>query len=433
MRERASPATDIVPLPVRGATTTTCGPHGTDLGWSRTGGSPETLVGDDDMTEGTELTITISLDTGSSKPVFMGTSYLHSGIKKIDERPGRRWLARLTYNEGEEPSQDVKDLSSDLDRKVLVPLIRQHSFIPLEISKTSDHSRGQTWTDMLKRYHDRAYDNGERMFYEAWDEFQKAHPEASDQFDVKYVPQEVYAAAYPDPSSVHTDSFYNWANKGVFDFEEHTKEVDEFHADSSEASKPIVLTTVALKKGAYLGYSADVKEEAGRKDEDLFRDLPSSFGSLSCASAEDGADLDSTCHTVLPKCETMVRMATLPGHSISQEKQDRISSFVNRLTEQLNSVPQSTSPNKEDDKRKSYLDLWYVTQNYIDDKRDKLKEQTEMYMKQEGLDGSDCTYINTLPEQIEEITGMQLPQLTDRQYWDWLKRSKGYGADGPES
>ncbi|KAK6904204.1 hypothetical protein I203_107720 [Kwoniella mangroviensis CBS 8507] len=345
--------------------------------------------------EGTTVTVadTIpsTIDENKTKAIFMGTTHLFRGMKKVDERPGIEWLARLTWDEKHEPSQDVKDSATKFDYGYLVPQLRK-------LPGTSMREKGET------------------AFHAAWEAFKSTHPDESEKFEIKYVSQEEYANAHPYPSSEHPFSRYGWEHKGTFDFDKHTEEVDEFYADGSEKSKGIVLIAVFLKRGAYIDRkvvsSAD-KEDTG-------------------ASGDSNAPVTEDV-MVMPESEAAIRLASLPGFTISQENEEKSLQFIAQMKEKLTSVTKDQSGIVVNDSLAPKDRVYAITANNVNSTAERSGETVQSAFHQDTNRDNHFAYLHLSPDDYEAFGNpVKISRVSYEEYWDWAKKSNGYGNDGPE-
>ncbi|WWD08139.1 hypothetical protein V865_006250 [Kwoniella europaea PYCC6329] len=373
-------------------------------------------VGQDDVTVTVADTIPSTNGDNKSKPIFMRTTYLFEGMKKTDEWPGIEWLARLTWDEKYEPSQDVKDSAQKFDYGYLVPQLRNFAGTSVDFSMKSDYSKGSTWTEVTKRFKDQMRERGERASHAAWEAFKRAHPDESENFEIKYVSQEEYANAHPHPSGEHPFPTYKWGNKGIFDFDKHTTEVDEFYADGSEQSKGIVLTAGFVKKGAYidrrLGSSAENQDTgvSGDSDAPVTEDV-----------------------IVMPETEAAIRLASLPGCTISQQNKEKSLLFIAQMKERLTSVTQDKSHIVVDRSQGPKDRVYAITANHVISISDRSSEVVQAAFNEDRSNVNHFTYLHLSPDNYEAFgNNVKISRVSYEDYWNWAKKSNGYGNDGPE-
>ncbi|WVQ68786.1 uncharacterized protein L199_006995 [Kwoniella botswanensis] len=335
---------------------------------------------------------------------------------KVDGWAGIEWLGRLTWDEKDEPPQDVKDSATKFDCGYLVPQLRNFSVMSVDFSMKSDYSKGSTWTEVNKRFKDQMRERGERASHAAWEAFKKTHPEESENFEIKYVSQEEYANAHPHPSGEHPSPRYRWENKGTFDFDKHTEEVDEFYADGSEQSKGIVLTAGFLKKGAYIDRrvvcSAD-KEDIGVSGE---------------SKAPDTEDV-----IVMPETKAAIRLTSLPGFSISQENKEKSLHFIAQMRERLTSVTQDKSGIVLNNSLAPKDRVYAITANDVSSTSNRVGEVVQAAFNEDKNNANHFAYLHLSPDDYEAFGNrVKISRVSHGDYWNWAKKSNGYGSVGPE-
>ncbi|WWD00116.1 hypothetical protein V866_007024 [Kwoniella sp. B9012] len=373
-------------------------------------------LGQDHATVTVADTIPSSTNDNKSKPIFMGSTYLFQGMKKVDERPGIEWLARLTWDKKHEPSQEVKDSATTFDYDYLVPMLRNLPGTSADFSMKSDYSKGSTWTEVTKRLKDQIREKGQTAFHAAWEVFKRTHPDESEKFEIKYVSQEDYANAHPHPSGEHPFPKYKWENKGTFDFDKHTEEVDEFYADGSEQSKGIVLTAGFVKKGAYIDWrvvsSAD-KEDTGVS------------GDSDAPVTEDVI--------VMPETEAAIRLASLPGFTISQQNKEKSLRLIAQMKERLTSVTQDKSGIVVNNSLAPKDRVYAVTANAVNSTSNGLGEVVQAAFNEDKNNANHFAYLHLSPDDYEAFGNrVKISRVSHGDYWNWAKKSNGYGSDGPE-
>ncbi|WVW78978.1 hypothetical protein I302_100941 [Kwoniella bestiolae CBS 10118] len=339
------------------------------------------------------------------KPTFLGTGRLVKGIKSFSEYPEHFALGRLTWEEGAEPSEEVKDFSRAFDYEYYVPSVKAKRWIPIP-QVVSDHTLPKTWSIINETFSEEARTLDEDAFFRAWERFRWECPEKSEMFDVKFVPVEVYASAHPDPAIEHPN--WDWKNKGVYDFDSFEREVEDFYADGVEGSKEIVLTTSFLKKGAYLKSAAgtDTLQETPCNDKhDHAYDLCPEHGGMIQRYLQWVVPTSSagSNNLVLPEIGFSVRLASIPGYTASKENHQRSLDFSKKIRNTYRHFPGSISvPDTEqtlDSKKRAYN----TTRDLVNREARRLKDYANGIYKGDATNANHFTYLHLPPQHYQNF------------------------------